>query len=469
MADVSIQSAKISSLASALNAHSNKENTFVPRLEKGPGLHFREIVRTDGPSLTGSALTNGGKVSIELAKLGLLTRCMLRVRLTISATSTQTMLWARNPAAAILESMELSTNSRVLSKLSSFEIARRINESPYRDAYHRHSGYHYADGGAAYGQPTYTLSGSNITANVDALGVVAAGVSGTPQLVDLYIPILFSVFDGVDASRGIQTGFVESMKLNFQIRPLAKYLSGTATFTQADFQLSQQFVVCESSIQSAVISKQFPAGKSSQFLTSGEEILARKDITPTDGGYNGSNKKHTITAKLTSSSVSLLRGISVYVVPTDILDGTIAKWDNRFIKVNSYKFSGSGRLLVDCTEQEAEIFSLGMHGAVARGNKTTTETPNGAISTAHVDSYREDNILSYYFAMDPRNRSKNSGYLALAGLASQTHEVEFTIGGELTANKLLNVGNTSVLIVGHAIAVKSIQSSSGAVTSSLST
>ena len=479
MADIALQSGRVSSLASALSTHTEK-SSFVPKLQKGPATHFREVVRTastSGGFASAAKVNAGGKITIDVSKLGLLTKACVRVRINATLATSNTMTWAPNLLAAMVSNIELGTSSRTLVSMSGQELARRINRSRHRSAYHRRGGYHWSKMGPAYNAPVWTNTTTagnahaTIATNQDEFSVVAAGASGGPQPIDIYLPLLFSCFTS-DASKGIMTSFTESLKITLTLRALAAWCPTTANvFTSLDASLIQMFVVPSQDIASSTIAATYPVGKSSQFIVSQEEILARADITPTVGGYASNVLHKEISVKLTSSSVSLLRGISCYVIEKKYLDGTTA-FLNKYIPIKSFVFKASGRTLVDTNAAEADMFSLANKDD-SPDNIASLITPNHQTDTELVArQYPEDSILTYTFSHDPPNTSYSSGHLGLAGCASQQYTVNFVIGHNLTG-AVGAAGGTSaeeyaVVVVGHAISVKSVSSSSGAITNSLS-
>jgi hypothetical protein len=329
--------------------------------------------------------------------------------------------------------------------------------------------------GAAYTAPVWTntlASGvhATIATNADEFSVVAAGSSGGSQPIDIYLPLLFSCFTS-GASKGIMTSFTESLKMTLTLRGKAVWCPGTAVMSGLDASLIQMFVVPSQDIASSTIASTYPVGKSSQFIVSQEEILARADITPAIGGYASNVLHKEISVKLTSSSVSLLRGISCYVIEKKYLDGT-TPFKNRYIPIKSFVFKASGRTLIDTNAAEADMFSLSNKDNAPDNNPSLT-TPNLITDNQLVArQYPEDSILTYMFAHDPHDRSFSSGHLSLAGCASQQYTVNFVIGHHLTGAVASAGGSSSeefaVVVVGHAISVKSVSSSSGAITNSLS-
>jgi len=475
MADIALQSGRVSSLASALATHTEKAS-FVPKLQKGPATHFREVVRTastSGGFATTAKVDAGGKITMDVSKLGLLTKACVRIRITASATAIlKNLNWAPNLLAAMISNIELGTSSRTLVSMSGQELARRINRSRHRSVYHRRGGYAWSGLGARYNVPIWTVDGTPvITANHDEFGILTLGnKSGAPTPIDIYVPLLFSCFDS-DASKGLMTSFTESLKVTLTLRKRAAWCEPTGAaavvMTALDASLVQQFIVPDAAIASSTIAATYPVGKSSQFIVSQEEILARHDITPAIGGYDASRKRCNVSVKLSSSSVSLLRGISCYVIKKKFLDGDV-KFSNEYVPITSFTFKASGRTLIDTNAAESDMFSLS-HLDDAPDNLHTAITPSGGAggSTAGLHQYQEDNILTYMFAHSPHDRTYSSGHLSLAGCASQQYLVNFTIGHRLSDAET-NSDDYSVVVVGHAISVKSVSSSSGAITNSLS-
>jgi hypothetical protein len=271
------------------------------------------------------------------------------------------------------------------------------------------------------------------------------------------------------------TSFTESLKITLTLRGKNAWCAaaGTAVMSGLDASLIQMFVVPSQDIASSTIASTYPVGKSSQFIVSQEEILARADITPASGGYQDNYQHKEISVKLTSSSVSLLRGISCYVIEKQYLDGTVP-FLNKYIPIKSFVFKASGRTLIDTNAAEADMFSLANEDD-SPDNHTSALTPHSVEDSAALNrQYPEDNILTYMFAHDPHNRSYASGQLSLAGCASQQYTVNFVIG-HLNAGLVGGIGTAGksteeycVVVVGHAISVKSVSSSSGAITNSLS-
>ncbi len=475
MSDIALQSGRVSSLASALSTHTDK-NSLVPKLQKGPATHFREVVRTastSGGFATAAKVNAGGKITLDVSKLGLLTKACVRIRITATLASGDAITWAPNVLAAMISNIELGTSSRTLVSMTGQELARRINRSRHRAAYHRRGGYAWSQMGPAYTAPVWVRAGGtpSITSNADEFSVVTGGSNGELQPIDIYMPLLFSCFTS-DPSKGLMTSFTESLKIVLTLRPRATWCPGTAdTFTALDCSLVQQFIVPDAAIASSTIAATYPVGKSSQFIVSQEEVLARADITPAAGGYTGGFQHKKLTVKLSSSSVSLLRGISCYVLEKQYLDGVVA-YKNAYIPIKSFTFKASGRTLVDTNDAEADMFSLA-NDDTCPVNVHTAITPHQQ-TDANLASrqYPEDNILTYMFAHDPHNTSYSSGHLSLAGCASQQYEVSFVIGHNLSNTVASGTGSHTaeycVVIIGHAISVKSVSSSSGAITNSLS-
>lgn len=476
MADIALQSGRVSSLASALSTHTEK-SSFVPKLQKGPATHFREVVRTASTSGGFSSVAkvdSGGKITMDVSKLGLLTKACVRIRITAAADPTaKNLSWSPNLLAAMISNIELGTSSRTLVSMSGQELARRINRSRHRAAYHRRGGYAWSGLGARYNIPIWTKANdTTITNNHDEFGIVALGNESTSAVpIDIYVPLLFSCFDS-DASKGLMTSFTESLKITLTIRKRAAWCLPTnannVVMSALDASLVQQFVVPDAAVASSTIAATYPVGKSSQFIVSQEEVLARADITPALGGYASTSiKRNDVSVKLSSSSVSLLRGISCYVIKKAFLDGDV-KFSNEYVPITSFTFKASGRTLIDTNAAESDLFSPS-HLDDVPDNIHSLITPNGVVlgGLAGLQQYREDNILTYSFSHSPHDRTYSSGHLSLAGCASQQYVVNFTIGHELAATATNN-STYSVVVVGHAISVKSVSSSSGAITNSLS-
>lgn len=220
-------------------------------------------------------------------------------------------------------------------------------------------------------------------------------------------------------------------------------------------------------IVASTIGKTYPVGKSSQFICDQEEVLARVDLTPTTGGYDSDNlEKKLVTVKLTSSSVSLIRGISCSIIATSSLDGT-TQYQNTYKPVKRFVLKASGRVLIDTNTAEAELFSLS-NGDVAPDNCLTDITPHGIISgDSRLGQYPEDNVLTYSLSHRPHDRSPPSGPLSLAGCASQQYTVSFLVGSPTATGHTHDV-NYSVIITGHTIAMNSVSSSSKSMTNSFS-
>ena len=431
---------------------------------------------TSGGFATAAKVDAGGKIVMDVSKLGLLTKACVRIRITASADDTLKKLnWAPNLLAAMISNIELGTSSRTLVSMTGQELARRINRSRHRSVYHRRGGYAWSGLGSRYNVPVWTkANAATITLNQDEFGILALGnKSNTPTPIDIYVPLLFSCFDS-DASKGLMTSFTESLKITLTLRKRAAWCEPTAAdavvMSALDASLVQQFIVPDAAIAASTIAATYPVGKSSQFIVSQEEVLARADLTSASAGYSGI-LRNNVSVKLSSSSVSLLRGISCYVIKKKFLDADV-KFSNEYVPITSFTFKASGRTLIDTNAAESDMFSLS-HLDDAPDNQHSATTPNGTAPTAAtgavagLQQYPEDNILTYMFAHSPHDRTYSSGHLSLAGCASQQYVVNFTIGHRLEG-AAANTEEYCVVVVGHAISVKSVSSSSGAITNSLS-
>ena len=245
------------------------------------------------------------------------------------------------------------------------------------------------------------------------------------------------------------------------MRPKAKFYTGAAGVTGARFALVQKYHVPTSKVYQATIAKTYPPGRSAQVLYNQAHILARKDVIPT--GY----KKSKMTVKLSSSSVSLLRGVSVYAIRTALLDGA-DQFQNNFMPISGLRFSGSGRQLINVgSAVEAALLGLPLDD-YAPTNQTGIRATSGVVTDLAVQQpLPESNILQYSFcsSSDP---SFHSGSLSLSGIASQSWEVDVNTGTDLLAGGQTTNYPFSVFIVANCVEVKSIASSSGAITNSLS-
>lgn len=150
MSDIALQSGSVSSLASALQSHFEKD-IFVPKLAKCPATNYREVVQTGSTTggFNAAKVLTGGKLVMDVSKLGLWTKEAIQIRLTASATTGQTLIWSPNLLAAMVSNIELAMASRTIVSMSGEELSRRINRSRHRSVYHRRGGYDWCNGEAS--------------------------------------------------------------------------------------------------------------------------------------------------------------------------------------------------------------------------------------------------------------------------------------------------------------------------------
>ncbi len=461
-------SARTSSLATALaNSHSETD-TYVLDMKKSPAQAFVETVATSANTDWDAAkVTSGGSVSLAFSKLGICTRAYIRVSLQMATdvADAATTTFSNNLVAAMCERITLSTHSREIASIDSVELARLIHNHKARDLLHEAGGYYWGSS-SAHAVAAFTANAGNTEAstNSDPFSLVAAGrevASNVPE-IDIMIPLLFTSLRG-NPKAGLNTAFCESIKCTLVMRAKGKFYTGNAAVTGARFALVQKFHVPTSKVYQATIAKTYPPGRSAQVLYNQSHILARKDITPT--GY----KKQTITVKMSSSSVSLLRGVSVYAIRTALLDGT-DQWQNYFLPISGLRFSGSGRQLINVSSSiEAALLGLPADDNAPTSQTVQRSTSGASASYSVCMPLPESNILQYSFCSSS-DESYHSGSLSLSGIASQSWEVDVNIGNDLVAGagEIQTNYPFSVFIVANCVEVKSIASSSGAITNSLS-
>ena len=465
MSDIAHASARTSSLATALaNSHSQND-TYVLDMKKSPAQAFVETVSTSANTDWDAAkVTSGGSVSLAFSKLGICTRAYIRVSLqmAIDIATGATTTFSNNLVAAMIQSLTLSTHSREIASIDSVELARLIHNHKARDLLQEAGGYYWGSS-AAHGTAVFTPAGGvAVATNNDPFSLVATGreVAANVPEIHIMIPLLFTSLRG-DPKSGLNTAFCESIKCTMVMRPKGKFYTGNAAVTGARFQLLQKYHVPTSKVYQATIAKTYPPGRSAQVLYNQAHILARKDVIPT--GY----KKSKMTIKLSSSSVSLLRGVSVYAIRTALLDGA-DQFQNNFMPISGLRFSGSGRQLINVgSAAEAALLGLPLDD-YAPTNQTGIRATSGVVTDLAVQQpLPESNILQYSFcsSSDP---SYHSGSLSLSGIASQSWEVDVNTGTDLLAGAQTTNYPFSVFIVGSCVEVKSIASSSGAITNSLS-
>jgi hypothetical protein len=240
-------------------------------------------------------------------------------------------------------------------------------------------------------------------------------------------------------------------------------------------------------VYASTISKTYKPGKSCQTLWERSTIIARSKYTEATAGNHG--KKTLVPIEMTSTSVDLARSFSIVAVPTDnFKDSGNALWSNKFLRIDSVRFEGSGRTLVDCTAATAALMGLPVH-TCAPGARQQRKTANGSdivylsnntINTADLAQAAADgtaadgtkaaiqiggasltpesNIVNYAFCQDKNDPTYYSQGLSLSGVASQKFTVVVQSDGK----------PFTVLVISNAVAVKSIAADSGAILNSLS-
>ena len=406
MSDVALSSARTSSLATALaNSHSETD-TYVLDMKKSPAQAFVETVSTSANTDWDAAkVTSGGSVSLAFSKLGICTRAYIRVSLQMATNiaTAATTTFSNNLIAAMCERLTLSTHSREIASIDSVELARLVHNHKARDLLHEAGGYYWGVSSshrtAAF---TANAGGTAVDSNNDPFSLVAAGRAVTTNVpeITIMIPLLFTSLRG-NPKAGLNTAFCESIKCTLQMRAKAKFYTGTAAVTGARFALVQKFHVPTSKVYQATIAKTYPPGRSAQVLYEQAHILARKDVVPT--GF----KKSTVTVKMSSSSVSLLRGVSVYAIQTSLLDGA-DQWQNYFLPISGLRFSGSGRQLINV----GSAVEAALLGLPSDDNAPTNQTVQRGTSGASASYYvcmplPESNNLQYSFcsSSDPSYHS----------------------------------------------------------------
>jgi hypothetical protein len=259
--------------------------------------------------------------------------------------------------------------------------------------------------------------------------------------------------------------------------------------TGAKFSLVCGMQCLEPLVYASTISKTYKPGKSCQTLWERSTIIARAKHTKATPANHGT--KTLVSVEMTSMSVDLARSFSIVAGPTDnFKDSGTTLWSNRFLKIDSVRFEGSGRTLVDCTSATAALMGLPVH-TCAPGARQQRKTANGSdivylsnntINTADLAAAAaapgataadgtkaaiqiggasltpESNIVNYAFCQDKNDPTYYSQGLSLSGVASQKFTVVVQSDGK----------PFTVLVISNAVAVKSIAADSGAILNSLS-
>jgi hypothetical protein len=269
------------------------------------------------------------------------------------------------------------------------------------------------------------------------------------------------------------------------------------------------FQCLEPSVYAGTITETYKPGKSAQRLWEKSTIIARSDNQSSVVALAAAGEVNRLrfkTVSLTSTSVDLVRSLTIVAVPTLNLGDSAERGRNQFLKITHVKFEGSGRTLVDCSATSATLLGLSHHdrACALRGSVTDEEgihtshvngvanfagtfasvdmpaLPGGAqaigwandvdvttdatapltlSSNIHTSMTPESNIFNYSFCQDPSDPTYYSQGLSLSGIASQ----KFTV----TVQTRQAVDFT-VLVISNAVYVKSISTDSGAILNSFS-
>jgi hypothetical protein len=452
MSDTVIQASLTSSLAQAFNASSDRGQFKTGMQAPSHAGQYRELFTIQSQSAITPAAAN--TVSWVLPKAGVLKSAFLRFRFTGASATAHALVFADNMAAAIVESIALSTNSRRLLEIDSNMIVQMVDRNRNKDAYKSLMACNYNTIG--YTQP------ANAAADILSLRDDSVHASVIDHAIVVYCPIPLSPCLPTAFNDKIQLSFTESLQITARIRPMAKYLSvatGGTLPTGIECSLLADICCLGADLNAAVVKQNYKAGSASQMLWERHsKIAVSEGKTPTEATKL---MQHKFTINL--STTALLRGLTV--VPEVVSnEGTAAaKWTSAgAAKVSRVRLSASGRVIFDVDSGSARFLALTRNATAAHSSeKRLTNEQGVAVAAGTGPQLRGPEALSMHVPLceDIEDTSKFSGGVAMSGLSSQQLEV-WCLSRDATP--------FHVNVYAQEYGCYSVQSNSGAILSSLS-
>lgn len=433
MSDSILASGRVSSLFSALAAGPVKKDDYVLAMAASSVPSAREYLKL---SPDNSASIEGGEINFVIPKSGFVQQACLSFQLQgMSVTGysgTKGFNFAAMLSCAMVERIDLRTNSRVLMSLDSYRLARLINDSPNSKMYKRVGGWDWNE----HSMPTDHAG--------DLLGFNTRTGSQGPTV---HLPLLFAPFLG-NSSSCLPAAFCETVSLVVKLRPMKFWCIPTANATAPTKILAQLSIanqVLEHNFYKQTIAKTFTPGGSAQILFETSNLIAKSALI-----LPGQTILSEQTCPLTSNCTDLVRSFLVVCVPESHITGkahgttTDAVMTSDMHQVFNVKFNASGREIFKLSREVSNVFRK-LHGG------------------RDVSSYNDIAISSSFmidFCDDPLNPSNFSGGIPMAGLSSQQWEIG-----------IRSRTNTSYYVHVYAcsVGVRSITSDSGSIVLSLST
>jgi len=452
MADTANQASKTSSLCAALAKHSTTHKYAVGMSASDhPGV-FREMIeiRSSTPTVIASAST----AEFVLPKSGILRSAWLRVRIKgIVVADNVAVSWSKNIAAAIIANISFRTNSRELLSIDTAMMQQLIERSVNKQLYKKLQGVGY-DQAATYNTVATTTAS-------DALGLRTASrvlaLKAVDFPVEVYCPIMLTPFIPGSYANKIDLGFTETCSIQVQTRALPKFCATLGTVpTALELTLCCDIQALSATVRDQVVKQNYKMGSSAQMLWERHSLIAKSLLTaPADA-----DKIQRVPVSMTLTSTDLCRGLTFVAVAASNDDTPAALHTPECPVIERVVFSASGRTLVDQTRESSMFMNLSDKANQAYNPEVSNFNSEGVALTAGSKAAQapEANAMHVKFC-DSDDASRFSGALALSGLSSQSATVYV---------RARNDTPFRVHCYSTATAVYSVQSSSGAILSSLS-